>query len=176
MEITKTKIEGCYIIKSPVFSDERGHFLSPYLRDKINDVLGEEPIWVQDNQSYSKRGVIRGIHYQKEPYAQAKLVRCAYGLVKDIIVDLRKDSLTFGKHVSVYLSSKNGLSAYIPRGCGHGFSTLSDESVFDYKVDNYWNKESESGIIYNDETLAIDWEVTNEIVSNKDKLLPKFSV
>lgn len=176
MEIVETKINGCFLIKNRVFSDERGSFLSPYVQKDLEDQLGIKFNWVQDNQSYSKRGVIRGIHFQEYPHAQTKFVRCSYGLVKDVVVDLRRDSPTYGKHESFYLSHKNGYCVYIPKGCGHGFSTLSKEAIFCYKVDAYWNKQSENGIVYNDKTLSIDWEVSEEIVSDKDKKLPLFQL
>jgi len=172
MEIIETKIKGCFLIKNEVFSDDRGRFFSPYVQKILEEIVGEPINWVQDNQSYSKKNVVRGIHFQKEPHAQAKFVRCSYGLVKDVVVDLRKESATYGQFESFYLSGENGLCVYIPKGCGHGFSTLSKEAVFDYKVDQYWNRLSESGIIYNDKNLNIDWEVDNPIISKKDLELP----
>lgn len=175
MEITESKIKGCFLIKNSTFSDNRGWFYTPYIKEKFEQAIGEEVNWIQDNQSYSKKGVIRGIHFQREPYAQSKLVRCSYGLVKDVVVDLRPDSPTYGKWVAFKLSGKNGHSVYVPKGCGHGFSVLSKEAVLDYKVDNYWNKESEGGILYNDKTLDIDWEVDIPIVSDKDKKLGALS-
>lgn len=179
-KIENTKIKGCFILKPEIYKDERGYFSTPFVKGVIDDVfeqiLGEKIEFVQDNESLSKYGVIRGIHFQQGEWAQSKLVRCSYGLVRDVIVDLRHDSPTYGKHITVDLSDKNAKMVFVPKGCGHGFSVLSVGAIFNYKVDNYYNKESEGGIIYNDPTLNIDWGL-NDIdikVSHKDKQLPNF--
>lgn len=171
--IEKTKIEGCFIIKPHIFKDERGHFTVPFNRTFYIDLLPDIE-FIQDNHAYSTKNVIRGIHYQKYPYEQSKLVRCSYGTVKDVVVDLRSDSPTYLHVVEIELSHLNGVMLFIPKGCGHGYSVLSDEAVFEYKVDEPYNKDAESGIVWNDTTLDIDWGVdTNEVnVSEKDTKLP----
>jgi dTDP-4-dehydrorhamnose 3,5-epimerase len=173
--IEKTKIDGCLIIKNIPFSDDRGYFNVPFNLDFYQKLL-PEITFVQDNQSYSKYGVVRGLHYQKYPYEQSKLVRCSYGMVRDVIVDLRMESITYGEVVSVDLSGENAVMVFIPKGCAHGFSVLSTEAVFEYKVDAPYNKDADSGIVWDDETLDIDWGIlsNNVIVSDKDKVLPKF--
>ena len=173
--IEKTKIDGCLIIKNIPFSDDRGYFNVPFNLDFYQKLL-PEITFVQDNQSYSKYGVVRGLHYQKYPYEQSKLVRCSYGMVRDVIVDLRMESITYGEVVSVDLSGENAVMVFIPKGCAHGFSVLSTEAVFEYKVDAPYNKDADSGIVWDDETLDIDWGILskNVIVSDKDKVLPKF--
>jgi dTDP-4-dehydrorhamnose 3,5-epimerase len=173
--IEKTKIDGCLIIKNIPFADDRGYFNVPFNLDFYQKLL-PEITFVQDNQSYSKYGVVRGLHYQKYPYEQSKLVRCSYGMVRDVIVDLRMESITYGEVVSVDLSGENAVMVFIPKGCAHGFSVLSNEAVFEYKVDAPYNKDADSGIVWDDETLDIDWGIlsNNVIVSDKDKVLPKF--
>jgi dTDP-4-dehydrorhamnose 3,5-epimerase len=173
--IEKTKIDGCLIIKNIPFSDDRGYFNVPFNLEFYQKLL-PEITFVQDNQSYSKYGVVRGLHYQKYPYEQSKLVRCSYGMVRDVIVDLRMESITYGEVVSVDLSGENAVMVFIPKGCAHGFSVLSTEAVFEYKVDAPYNKDADSGIVWDDETLDIDWVIlsNNVIVSYKDKVLPKF--
>ncbi len=180
--LEKTKIDGCFIVKPEIYKDDRGYFSTPYVKEVFEEVLkltlGHNITFLQDNESFSKRNVIRGIHFQTGESAQSKLVRCSYGLVRDVIVDLRKESKTYGKHITIDLSDKNGKMVFVPKGCGHGFSVLSDGAIFNYKVDNYYDKESEGGIVYNDETLNIDWgiEPIYAIVSDKDKKLPKFEL
>jgi dTDP-4-dehydrorhamnose 3,5-epimerase len=171
--IEKTKIEGCYIIKPHIFKDDRGHFTVPFNKNFYNDLLPDID-FIQDNQSYSTYGVIRGIHFQRYPYEQSKLVRCSYGKVRDVVVDLRIESTTYLQHIEVDLSSENGVMIFIPKGCGHGFSVLSNEAVFEYKVDEPYNKNAENGIVWNDKTLNIDWGIDDDkiIVSEKDKELP----
>jgi dTDP-4-dehydrorhamnose 3,5-epimerase len=173
--IEKTKIDGCLIIKNIPFSDDRGYFNVPFNLEFYQKLL-PEITFVQDNQSYSKYGVVRGLHYQKYPYEQSKLVRCSYGMVRDVIVDLRMESITYGEVVSVDLSGENAVMVFIPKGCAHGFSVLSTEAVFEYKVDAPYNKDADSGIVWDDETLDIDWGILSNdvIVSDKDKVLPKF--
>ena len=181
-KIEKTKIKDCFIIKPQIYKDERGYFSTPYIKNVFEDVLrstiGHNITFVQDNESFSTHKVIRGIHFQQGEWAQSKLVRCSYGLVRDVIVDLRHDSETYGKHITIDLSDKNGKMVFVPKGCGHGFSVLSTEAVFNYKVDNYYNKDSEGGIVYNDPTLNIDWGFDNRLakVSDKDKKLPNFKL
>lgn len=174
MKITQTKLKGCFIIEPKVFEDERGYFFESFNVTKFNEVAGMDINFVQDNQSFSKRGVVRAIHYQVEPYAQAKLVRVLNGKVLDIAVDLQKDSPTFGQHIAVELSSENKKQLFIPRGFGHGFITLSETAEFFYKCDNYYSKEAEGGIIYNDPEINIDWVLNPEeiVLSEKDTQLP----
>ena len=176
MQIENTSIEGCFIIKPSVFEDERGAFFESFNQQKFEELTGLAIDFVQDNQSISKKGVLRGLHFQKGEYAQAKLVRVIKGEVMDVAVDLRPDSSTFGKHVSVILNETNNLQLFIPRGFAHGFITLSEEAIFAYKCDNYYNKPSESGIIYSDPDLDIDWKIPKMEVqlSQKDLVLPFF--
>jgi dTDP-4-dehydrorhamnose 3,5-epimerase len=181
-KIEKTKIKDCVVITPQNFKDERGYFSTPYVKEvfaaSLKLTIGEEVEFVQDNESFSTNKVIRGIHFQQGEWAQSKLVRCSYGLVRDVIVDLRHDSETYGKHITIDLSDKNGRMVFVPKGCGHGFSVLSNEAIFNYKVDNYYNKESEGGIVYNDPTLNIDWGFDTFFakVSDKDKKLPTFQL
>lgn len=174
MEIIKTDIEGVLILKPHIFGDARGYFYESYNKKLLSDLSPEIPEFVQDNQSYSTYGVVRGLHFQKAPYAQAKLVRVVSGKVLDVAVDLRPGSPTFGKHVSVELSGENHLQFFIPEGFAHGFSVLSHEVVFQYKCSSYYNKESEGGIIFNDPALGIDWKLPERdiILSPKDRLHP----
>lgn len=175
MKVTETYLKGCFIIEPRVFEDNRGNFFEVFNQQKFEDTIGENVNFLQDNQSFSKKGVIRALHMQKEPFAQAKLVRVIKGKVLDIAVDVRKDSPTFGKHFSLELSEKNNLQLFIPKGFLHGFAALED-SIFAYKVDNYYDKDSEVGVIYNDETLNIDWGLNEDVVilSDKDKELESF--
>lgn len=176
MNIEETKLKGCFIIEPKVFEDKRGYFFESFNQSKFNDLLGYQINFVQDNESFSSKGVLRGLHYQTGDYEQAKLVRVISGKVLDVVVDLRKDSVTFGQHVSVELSSENKKQLFVPRGFAHGFIVLSDTVIFTYKCDNFYNKESEAGIIYNDLNLGIDWLLnSNEIIiSEKDTQLPSF--
>lgn len=176
MKFIKTEIDGCYLITYKTFHDDRGYFSVPFNRDEFNNNLGYEVNFIQDNMSYSKKNVIRGLHFQTGEFEQAKLVTCTHGRVLDVVVDIRKNSHTFGKVVKLELGLGLERHLFIPRGCAHGFSTLSDSAIFQYKVDNPYNKESEDGIIYNDNVLNINWQVEpeKEIVSEKDKELRKF--
>ena len=171
MEIIETPIKDLLIIKPRVFEDARGFFCETYNRQKFNE-LGIENDFCQDNLSKSSYGVIRGLHYQLAPHSQAKLVSAVQGKVWDVAVDLRKDSPTFGKWFGVELSLENHTYFLIPRGFAHGFSVLSETAIFSYKCDNYYNPQAESGIIYNDSDLNIDWKIPAEkaIVSEKDKM------
>jgi dTDP-4-dehydrorhamnose 3,5-epimerase len=175
MEVKQTNIQGCLIISTGVYQDERGYFNVPFSSLTKETLHFTE--FIQDNQSYSIKNTIRGIHFQKLFYEQAKLVRCSFGKVRDVIVDLREGSETYGEHITIDLEGGDGKSVFVPKGCGHGFSVLSDEgAVFEYKVDAPYVKEEEGGIIWNDPTLNIDWGVSEEdaIVSEKDKELPLF--
>ncbi|WP_340076229.1 dTDP-4-dehydrorhamnose 3,5-epimerase [Leptobacterium sp. I13] len=176
MIIEEIYIEGCFIIKPDVYKDNRGAFFESYRKSFMEEGIGRQIEFVQENQSISKKGVLRGFHFQEGEYSQAKLVRVVKGEVIDVIVDLRRESITFGKHYKVILNDKNNYQLFIPRGFAHAFLALSDEAVFSYKCDNYYNKASERGILYSDKTLNINWEYPHEkiIVSKKDKILPTF--
>ncbi|MFL1010590.1 dTDP-4-dehydrorhamnose 3,5-epimerase [Flavisericum labens] len=177
MIVEETKLKGCFIMTPKVFQDERGYFFESFNQNAFNKAIGKEVNFVQDNESYSTRGVLRGLHYQIGEFAQAKLVRVIKGAVLDVAADLRKDSSTYGEHVSVELTEVNKKQFFVPRGFAHGFIVLSEYAVFSYKCDNYYNKESEGGIIYNDKSLNIDW-VLNEnefIISEKDQILKPLS-
>lgn len=173
--IEKTKIDGCFILKFIPFKDDRGYFNVSFNLDFFKKLLPDIR-FIQDNQSHSTYGVIRGLHYQKYPYEQSKLIRCSYGKVRDVIVDMRIESVTYGETVTVELSGENGVMVFIPKGCAHGFSVLSDSAVFEYKVDAPYNKDAEGGIVWSDTHLGIDWglDIEDIIVSDKDASLPKF--
>lgn len=175
MEITETKLKGCFVIKPRVFEDERGYFFESFNKNQFNKAIGEKINFVQDNQSFSRKGVVRALHYQLGEHAQAKLVRVLQGTVLDVAVDIRKGSETFGEYVAVELSAENKKQLFIPRGFAHGFVALSDTAEFYYKCDNYYAKESEGGIIYNDPAINIDWGLGKEelLLSPKDILLPE---
>lgn len=170
----KTKLDGCLIIKPQVFADSRGYFFESFNQKKFESATGANGHFVQDNQSASVYGVIRGLHFQQGEYAQAKLVRVIQGRVLDVAVDMRTDSDTYGQWLGVELSSENNWQFYVPRGFAHGFSVLSESAVFAYKCDNEYNKASEGGIRYNDPLLNIDWGIPAEaqIISDKDLILP----
>ncbi|WP_042256752.1 dTDP-4-dehydrorhamnose 3,5-epimerase [Cellulophaga lytica] len=174
MKVIKTKLQGCLVLEPTLFNDDRGYFFESYNTNRFNDIVDQEVNFVQDNQSFSTRGVIRALHYQKGNNAQAKLIRVLNGVILDVAVDLRPHSKTYGEYFSVELSSENKKQLFVPRGFAHGFSVLSDTAEVLYKCDNYYNKESEGGIIYNDVTLNIDWKVSPEEikVSEKDLILP----
>lgn len=174
MNIEKTFLEGCIILKPSIFKDSRGYFFESFNKEKFEKVIGRGINFVQDNQSSSTKGVMRGLHLQTGIHAQAKLVRVTQGEVLDVAVDFRKGSPTFGKSVSVVLSSENKKQLFVPRGFAHGFIVLSNSAELFYKCDNYYNKDSENGIIYNDSNLAIDWKMSGKdiIISEKDKELP----
>jgi dTDP-4-dehydrorhamnose 3,5-epimerase len=174
MKTTETKLKGCFVLEPIVFKDDRGYFFESFNANTFNASVGQKINFVQDNQSFSYKGVVRAIHYQTGEFAQAKLVRVLSGRVLDIAVDLRQDSQTFGQHIAIELSAENKKQLFVPRGFGHGFSVLSDTAEFFYKCDNFYNKASEGGIIYNDPELNIDWKLPiNEIkVSQKDLELP----
>lgn len=170
MNIVKTKIEGVVIIEPRLFRDDRGYFFESFNQKEFEEKVCKT-VFVQDNESKSSYGVIRGLHFQKEPFAQAKLVRVVKGVVLDVAVDIRKDSLTFGQYVSVELTEENHRQFFIPRGLAHGFSVLSEEVIFQYKCDNFYHPEAEGAIAWNDPSLGIDWKipVNKMIISEKDK-------
>ena len=173
MIITETKLKDCFIIEPTLHTDKRGYFTESFNQQNFNKYIGKTINFVQDNESMSSRGVLRGLHYQTNAHAQAKLVK---GEVLDIVVDLRKASKTFGQHISVRLNGDNKKQVFIPRGFAHGFLVLKDQTIFSYKCDNYYNKSSENGILYNDVTLNIDWLLPDDelILSDKDKTLQTF--
>ena len=170
MEVIKTDIEGVVIIEPRIFRDERGYFYESFSQREFEEKVCRTT-FVQDNQSKSSYGVLRGLHFQKPPYAQSKLVRCIKGIVLDVAVDIRKGSPTFGKYVAVELSEDNHRQFFIPRGFAHGFAVLSDEAVFQYKCDNFYNKESEGAVAWDDPELCIDWKVPADkvLLSEKDR-------
>lgn len=177
MNIKFTPIKDCFIIEPTIFEDERGYFYEKFNEKKFEELTGMNGRFVQDNISKSFYGVLRGIHLQKGKHAQAKLVSCLEGKVWDVAVDLRKDSPSFGKWFGVELTRENKFQLYIPRGCAHGFSTLSNTAVFSYKCDNYYVKDAEGSVIWNDTDLNVDWKLPMEAVllSEKDKILPTFA-
>lgn len=174
MTIESTPLKGCIIIKPTVFGDERGYFFESFNQEKFRVLTGSDAVFVQDNQSYSAKGVLRGLHLQKGASAQSKLVRVVKGEVLDVAVDLRQGSKTYGKHFSIRLSDDNHLQLFIPKGFAHGFVVLSDEAIFQYKCDNYYDKAAEGGVYYADPDLAIDWMLPYDqlIISPKDLELP----
>ncbi len=175
MEITQSKISGCFLVKPELRTDERGYFMESFNERDFSEATGMNVHFVQDNQSCSIKGVLRGLHYQTGEFAQSKLVRVLHGEVLDVVVDIRPGSPTFGEYVSVKLSDENQLQMFIPRGCAHGFLVLSDSATFFYKCDNYYSRDCEGGIIYNDPTIAIDWQMPRGklIISEKDRFLPE---
>ncbi len=174
MKIEATPLKDCFVIHDDIFKDERGYFFESFNALQFTELTQMQINFVQDNQSSSVRGVLRGLHFQKGEFAQAKLVRVLQGSVLDIAVDLRKDSKTFGQHFSIELSSSSHTQLFIPRGFAHGFVVLSETAAFFYKCDNYYNKFAESGINYNDQDLNINWKLNEHqiILSEKDKQLP----
>lgn len=176
MKITETSIKGLLMIEPQIFGDERGYFFESYSKTKFAE-NGINIDFVQDNQSFSHKGAIRGLHAQAAPHAQAKLVRVIQGRVLDVAVDVRKDSPTYGKYETIELSGDNQLQFLIPEGVLHGFATLEDNTIFAYKVNNYYSKECEVGVKWNDPTLAINWGIAEQdaIISPKDTVLPEFA-
>lgn len=176
MKINETGLDGCWIIEPKRFEDDRGYFYESFnlidFQQKTNQIVS----FVQDNQSLSNYGVIRGLHAQKEPFAQAKLVRVVRGKVLDVIVDVRENSPTFGQHFSVELSESNHKQLFIPKGFLHGFSVLSEQAIFLYKCDEYYHADQEYGVRFDDIDLQIDWKIPTEeiIISEKDRQLPMF--
>jgi|TARA_B110000908_G_scaffold40924_1_gene49675 dTDP-4-dehydrorhamnose 3,5-epimerase len=176
MIVTETNLAGCFIIEPIVFNDERGSFYESFHKTKFAEKTGLDIEFVQDNQSRSQKGALRGLHFQENEFAQAKLVRVVKGKVLDVVVDLRKESQTFGKSFSIILSGENNKQLFVPRGFAHGFYVLENETIFNYKCDNYYHKEAEKGIRYNDSDLAIDWSLKDEkvILLEKDRQLMTF--
>lgn len=177
MTVTKTAIEGVLILEPEVFGDERGYFFESFNEERFRAATGIETHFVQDNESRSKHGVLRGLHFQRPPYAQAKLVRVVRGRVLDVAVDIRTGSPTYGKHIAVELSEDNHRQLFIPKGFAHGFVVLSDEAIFQYKCDEYYHPESECGIAWNDPEIGIDWGMAESEItlSEKDRNNPKLN-
>lgn len=177
MKFTPQSIKDVILIEPNVHGDERGYFVETYRQDLLEEVIGYQVNFVQDNESRSAKGVLRGLHYQLPPYTQAKLVRVIEGRVLDIAVDIRKGSSTFGQHISVLLTSENKHELFIPSGYAHGFVVLSDSAAFTYKVDNYYAPKYERGIAFDDADLRIDWQLPLEelLLSDKDKKYPNLS-
>ena len=177
MNFVRTDIPDVIICEPKVHGDDRGYFVETFRADKLEEFLGYKINFCQDNESKSSRGVLRGLHYQLAPAAQTKLVRVIQGRVLDVAVDIRKDSPTFGKHVAVELTAENKRQLLVPRGFAHGFVVLEDDTVFAYKVDNYYSPENDRGIAFDDKALGIDWMVphTELNLSAKDKVQPKLN-
>ena len=173
MEVIKTDIEGVVIIEPRIFKDARGYFFESYSQREFEEKVGKVD-FCQDNESMSSYGVMRGLHFQRPPFTQSKLVRCVKGRVLDVAVDIRRGSPTFGQHVAVELSAENHRQFFIPRGFAHGFSVLTDDVVFQYKCDNFYAPQSEGAIAWDDAALAIDWRIPADkvILSEKDKCHP----
>ena len=176
MQVIETAINGVYIIEPTIFGDDRGYFFESYNEREFTDKLGKVD-FVQDNESKSRYGVVRGLHFQKPPFAQTKLVRVIVGKVLDVAVDIRKGSPTFGKYMAVELTAENHLQFFMPKGIAHGFAVLSEEALFQYKCDNFYAPQSEGAIAWNDPALAIDWQIPADkvILSEKDKHHPVFA-
>ncbi|HEY9561985.1 MAG TPA: dTDP-4-dehydrorhamnose 3,5-epimerase [Anseongella sp.] len=174
MQITKTPLEGVLIIEPRIFQDPRGYFYESFNQKKLAE-HGLPHDFVQDNQSLSQKGSLRGLHFQAPPHAQVKLVRVTRGAVLDVVVDIRKTSPTYGQSFSQVLSDQNNLQMMIPEGFAHGFLALEDNTIFLYKCSAFYNRESEGGLLWTDQHLAIDWKTTTPIVSDKDKQLPNFT-
>ena len=177
MKVTEIFLKGCFIIEPKVFGDTRGCFFEAFNQKLFKEKTGLDIDFVQDNQSVSQKGVLRGLHMQKGVFSQAKLVRVIKGKVLDVTVDVRKDSHTYGKYFSIELSEENNKQLFVPRGFLHGFITLENNTIFSYKCDNYYNVEAEAGVLFNDKDLNIDWILKEEevILSGKDKILHPFS-
>lgn len=175
MKIIETAIKDLYVIEPNVFGDSRGYFLESFNLEKFEAAIGRVN-FVQDNESCSQKGVLRGLHFQRPPFEQAKLVRVIKGRVLDVAVDLRKDSPTYGEHVAVELSGENKKQFFVPRGFAHGFIVLEDDTIFSYKVDNKYAPDHEGGIMWNDPNLKINWEIgeSEPLLSEKDKALGQF--
>lgn len=174
MEFIKTPLEGVFLIQPRVFEDERGYFYECYSK-KMFEQHNIFVDFVQDNQSLSQKGVLRGLHFQNPPFAQGKLVRVIQGAVLDVALDIRKNSATYGQSYSVRLDEKNKSMLWVPEGFAHGFLTLEDHTIFHYKCTNIYNKESEGSVLWNDPALGIDWGIENPVLSAKDQVSPRFS-
>ena len=175
MEVKKTKINGVFLLKPQIFEDNRGYFFESFNANKFNEATDLNVQFVQDNQSLSSKNVLRGLHFQHPPFAQSKLVSVIKGEVLDVVVDIRKDSVTYGEYIAEYLSEENHHQLYIPEGMAHGFLTLKNHTIFSYKCSNYYHKDSEDGIIWNDSNLNINWNIKNPLVSKKDQLAKNFA-
>lgn len=175
MKIERTHIEGLLVITPTVFKDDRGYFFESFNKKKFENHTSSLIDFVQDNQSKSEKNVLRGLHFQNPPFDQGKLVRVIEGSVLDIAVDIRKDSSTYGQHFKIILDTEKHQMLWIPSGFAHGFVSLEDDTIFSYKCTNYYHKDSEGCILYNDSEIAIDWEVQNPILSKKDKIGENFS-
>lgn len=177
MKIRQTPLKDCYIIEPTIFEDDRGYFFEKFNEKRFEELTGMNGHFVQDNISKSSYGVLRGLHLQKGEHAQAKLVSCLEGRVFDVAVDLRRDSPTFGKWFGIELTPENKLQLYVPRGFAHGFSVLSETAIFSYKCDNFYHKDSEGSVIWNDTDLNIDWKLPLDVIqlSDKDRALPTFA-
>ena len=174
--VTFYDIEGLFSFENNVFGDDRGYFFESYNKRLFDEYAGQNVEFVQDNISKSSKGVLRGLHFQAPPFAQAKLVSVIKGRALDVAVDIRKDSPTYGQHIAIELTEDNFLNFFVPRGFAHGFVALEDNTVFSYKCDNFYNSESEDGILWNDESLSIQWGVNAPIISAKDQVAKKFSL
>jgi dTDP-4-dehydrorhamnose 3,5-epimerase len=174
MNFIPTKLSGCFIIESKIINDGRGYFMESYNKNTFQNGINQEINFVQDNQSFSTKGVFRGLHYQTGEHAQAKLVRVLQGEVLDVAVDIRPESPTFGQYESIILSGENQTQFFVPRGFAHGFLVLSETATFFYKCDNFYNKDSEGGLAYDDPKLNIDWQFPTEdlLISEKDLVQP----
>lgn len=177
MQATETKLKGCFILEPKKFGDSRGYFFESFNEQTFNEVTQTQTQFVQDNQSYSTKGVLRGLHAQAGEYAQAKLVRVLEGKVLDVAVDARKGSATFGQHIAVELSAENNRQLFVPRGFLHGFVVLSDTATFFYKCDNFYHKDAEQGVRFDDPALGIDWILPHDelLISDKDAILLSFA-
>lgn len=174
MQIETTAIEGLIILEPTVYTDERGYFFESFNERKFEEKTGLKIDWKQDNESYSHKGALRGLHYQIAPYAQDKLVRVAAGAVYDVVVDLRKNSSTFGKSFGIELSAKNKKQLFVPQGFAHGFQVLEDDTLFVYKCSNFYSSEHDRSLFWNDQMLEIDWPIKKALLSEKDKSAPGF--
>lgn len=176
MVLTETKLKGCFILEPRVYNDNRGYFFESFNKAMFEKSIGISVNFIQDNESKSSKGVLRGLHFQKGDYAQSKLVRVVKGSILDVCVDIRESSKTFGQYVSIILDDKKKKQIYVPKGFAHGFLVLEDETIINYKCDNYYHQPSEGGIIYNDPTLNINWEYPTKLLelSKKDLHLPTF--
>lgn len=172
MKIEKTILDGVVVIKPDVFTDERGFFMETFQEDRYQELLGTGVRFVQDNLSCSKKGVVRGLHYQAPPFAQGKLIQVLYGKVLDVAVDIRSGSPTFGRHVAAELSAENREQLFIPVGFAHGFIALEDNTIFSYKCTNVYSKEHDRGVRFNDPDIGIDWGTAMPLISEKDSLQP----
>jgi dTDP-4-dehydrorhamnose 3,5-epimerase len=174
IKATETKLKGCFVIEPTIFKDDRGYFFESFNHREFCKAIGQEVNFVQDNQSYSKKGVLRGLHFQKGEHAQAKLVSVLDGRIQDVVVDLRKNSPTFGEHLSIELGNENKRQLFVPRGFAHGFLTLSESARVLYTCDNYYNKSAEGGIRYDDQKLKLEWQLNTSdlVLIEKDRKLP----